>query len=451
MIVSDTLVLDGLLSSNGGAGVKHPSYSFSSGGGSGGSIWVESSQISGSGSMTARGGSATSTSYMGGGGSGGRIAVHTLSSTYLGSMLASGGTGYNSPGASGTIYLNISSTSHRSLILDNRPSTVRAMETRLLSSSSVHYTFEHLGLYGGSVLNQFEGEDDLTVWQTMAGDEYSLLIVAGDTRALLVSEIYFNIRVESTGSFKLDPTLQLFGVDFEVKGVLYDASNVSLSRGIGGRYSSLQFYSTGSTTSHPPGSYSLTNIWMDNGHVLSMHGTTSLSLSGELVCGSSTTVNGVGGVTHSIVSSGDVIFGSSSTISFTSGGFSVLSSSGDVSFGSLSTVTLVSTGFPQFSVSSASGSVLFMSGVSVSASSISVVGSSVSVSSGTVLSTNEKGYSSASGTSPGSSTASQYQGCGGAGHAGYGGTGYSSISGGLVIYGDLYAPDSLGSGGGSDM
>ena len=68
MIVSDTLVLDGLLSSNGGAGVKHPSYSFSSGGGSGGSIWVESSQISGSGSITARGGSATSTSYMGGGG-----------------------------------------------------------------------------------------------------------------------------------------------------------------------------------------------------------------------------------------------------------------------------------------------------------------------------------------------------------------------------------------------
>ena len=68
---------------------------YSAGGGSGGSIYIETGTIAGSGSMTAAGGNyGGSCSYaIGGGGAGGRIAIHYSSSTYSGSMTAYGGSG----------------------------------------------------------------------------------------------------------------------------------------------------------------------------------------------------------------------------------------------------------------------------------------------------------------------------------------------------------------------
>ncbi|MCP5009814.1 MAG: hypothetical protein GY942_07550, partial [Aestuariibacter sp.] len=75
LVVSNSLVVDGLISAN---GLDGSSFSFDgAGGGSGGSIWIETPVISGSGTIQANGGAGGDTTDDGGGGSGGRIALHS--------------------------------------------------------------------------------------------------------------------------------------------------------------------------------------------------------------------------------------------------------------------------------------------------------------------------------------------------------------------------------------
>jgi hypothetical protein len=94
--VGGTLNIDGALSADGNIGLQDDS-----GGGSGGSIWVAASRISGAGAMTANGGNGDL--YGGGGGGGGRIAVYSPANTYTGLVMTAGGAGANF-GQSGTIY-----------------------------------------------------------------------------------------------------------------------------------------------------------------------------------------------------------------------------------------------------------------------------------------------------------------------------------------------------------
>ena len=77
--VTNTLHIDGLVSSNGGDGSKSSDYI--AGGGSGGSIWIYTNVIKGYGNVEANGGDGSYYSYHstqrgGGGGSGGRIALY---------------------------------------------------------------------------------------------------------------------------------------------------------------------------------------------------------------------------------------------------------------------------------------------------------------------------------------------------------------------------------------
>jgi hypothetical protein len=97
LIVSNTLVLDGIISANGTAGAGQ-----GSGGGSGGSVWLTVGTLSGAGSVAANGG-AGDLSY-GGGGGGGRIALYYNASHFVGVLTAYGGIGASTGGA-GTIYL----------------------------------------------------------------------------------------------------------------------------------------------------------------------------------------------------------------------------------------------------------------------------------------------------------------------------------------------------------
>jgi hypothetical protein len=96
--VSGELTVDGLLSAEGQAGAQD-----NSGGGSGGSIWVNAGLLAGGGEVAADGGEGEL--YGGGGGAGGRIALYTLTNAFYGRTSAAGGGGDFS-GASGTVVVS---------------------------------------------------------------------------------------------------------------------------------------------------------------------------------------------------------------------------------------------------------------------------------------------------------------------------------------------------------
>ncbi len=87
LVVAGTLVVDGTLSSNGGAAESR------SGGGSGGSIWLQADTIEGAGQITADGGTVADMNR-GGGGGGGRIAIDATQNLFAGTIRAQGKTGF---------------------------------------------------------------------------------------------------------------------------------------------------------------------------------------------------------------------------------------------------------------------------------------------------------------------------------------------------------------------
>jgi hypothetical protein len=99
--VTGQTALDGIISANGGWQVPGV-YQY--GQGSGGSVWLRTGTLTGSGTIEARGGSGQTTHA--GGGGGGRIAVILSSGNAFGSvtMRAWGGTGIFGGGAAGTVY-----------------------------------------------------------------------------------------------------------------------------------------------------------------------------------------------------------------------------------------------------------------------------------------------------------------------------------------------------------
>jgi hypothetical protein len=111
--ISDNLIVNGRISSSGLDSVP-------AGGGSGGSIWITTSEIAGSGVISVNGGNGNFT--LGGGGGGGRIALYvTTTNQFTGAITAYGGGGANRGGA-GTIYLDIMGLAGpllREFILDN--------------------------------------------------------------------------------------------------------------------------------------------------------------------------------------------------------------------------------------------------------------------------------------------------------------------------------------------
>ena len=94
--VGGVLTVDGEISAEGGPGIQE-----SWGGGSGGSIWVDTGALAGGGFIAADGGGGQSDS--GGGGAGGRIALYIRTNAFFGGTSASGGSGY-SVGSAGTVF-----------------------------------------------------------------------------------------------------------------------------------------------------------------------------------------------------------------------------------------------------------------------------------------------------------------------------------------------------------
>jgi len=94
-ITAQDLIVDGLISADGG-----PGSGYQSGSGSGGSIRIDTSSFSGTGTIRANGGAHEV------GGGGGRIAVtYEALSLPVEQITANGGSGGNAAGESGTVHL----------------------------------------------------------------------------------------------------------------------------------------------------------------------------------------------------------------------------------------------------------------------------------------------------------------------------------------------------------
>ena len=108
--VIGTTTVDGRISANGlnggydtttQSGAGHVTYRFwAGGGGSGGSIYLDTATLSGAGSIATAGG--TVGNYKAGGGAGGRIFINSNSDTFTGTVNAAGGWGWQTGGA-GTV------------------------------------------------------------------------------------------------------------------------------------------------------------------------------------------------------------------------------------------------------------------------------------------------------------------------------------------------------------
>ena len=112
--IGGALQLDGRISANGGTAVSN----LNSGGGSGGSVWIQAGKLLGTGAVSADGGTANN---LGGGGGGGRVAVWFNTNLFTGAITARGGPGANA-GGPGTVFLNPNAVNVRapaSLIFDN--------------------------------------------------------------------------------------------------------------------------------------------------------------------------------------------------------------------------------------------------------------------------------------------------------------------------------------------
>ena len=107
-----SITVDGSLIANGGR-----SSHDGSGGGSGGSVWIQSKLFTGRGTIQANGGDGLS---YGGGGGGGRLAATFTNNTYSGNMQTIGGRSNLGSGGSGTVYLENKMNGFRKLIVDNK-------------------------------------------------------------------------------------------------------------------------------------------------------------------------------------------------------------------------------------------------------------------------------------------------------------------------------------------
>ena len=143
--VAGTLTVDGTIKAD-GADVSGGSSTRCGGGGSGGSVNLHATTITGTNAsavIQSKGGKRYS-NYYGGGGAGGRIALICSNYTYPGAFNVGGGQGYYKYGGTGTVYIEDSSVKHVKIIGDD-PEAVSVSEyelTTLVDNDSVPLVVE---------------------------------------------------------------------------------------------------------------------------------------------------------------------------------------------------------------------------------------------------------------------------------------------------------------------
>ncbi|XP_077861759.1 uncharacterized protein LOC144342564 [Saccoglossus kowalevskii] len=273
--VSESLKIDGEISANGEDGQDS-----GSGGGSAGSIRINTTHLQGYGKVQVNGGNGhNGVSVQGGGGSAGRIAVYfSLNRTYSGSFEAYGGIPGGSGagvGAPGTMFFYHTEYDHLSLIVDNHGNGPREDENAIesyhdlsedesrawiLPSSADHmfsgdhnYHFDELQIYGHAHLAILTDPVDREAsfhFRHMIGDRSGTIHIGNHQTMNLIRDnidLPFNVRVYKGGFLGLAPDTYVHGVTIYLSGVLAHVRNLTLHHG--GRFSLMKEGHTNDTTS----------------------------------------------------------------------------------------------------------------------------------------------------------------------------------------------------------
>jgi hypothetical protein len=189
--LTGNLNLTGDLMANGLDG-EHDGAGSTGGGGSGGSIWIQTSTMSGSGSISVSGG--ISSNERGGGGGGGRIAIDISGNTYdfFGTIIRSGGdmqTRLAGSGRPGTLYTVLSNLD---ALCDSGDWLTGCTMTNSRELGTITLTGAQFTLASGATLTGGR-EDKITI------DATSTLNISGTLRSQEIEVISPNMTVSSTG------------------------------------------------------------------------------------------------------------------------------------------------------------------------------------------------------------------------------------------------------------
>lgn len=124
LTVSGTTTINGTITANGG--YADNSTDRKPGGGAGGSVWITTGTLAGTGIVRANGGGSADSNYDGGGGGGGRVALYyTTDNSNLSTLSAKGGRpgGGAQYGGAGTIYTKAAAATYGDLRIDNDESS----------------------------------------------------------------------------------------------------------------------------------------------------------------------------------------------------------------------------------------------------------------------------------------------------------------------------------------
>ena len=244
LAASGSVTIDGLVGANGEDGQNQ-----TTGGASGGSVWIMSKSFKGNGVIRASGGSGLFSSS--GGGGGGRISIDFDNRTYSGKIEAFGGAGNKEAGGAGTIYLHNKYRDFKQLIVDNNnigsPLTDDIVHvdydggrTWLTPEpNTTAMSFDEVDIRGQSQLAVLTTPPGLPVrWDIggIRGDRSGILHVRANQELQMTlsdsqgqqPELLWGVNVYPRGDLKLPHKLVVDGIKMIVAGSLSGAQSVTV-------------------------------------------------------------------------------------------------------------------------------------------------------------------------------------------------------------------------------
>ena len=261
-LITDELILEGLLSANGEQGKRL------GGAGAGGSLWLDIGTLSGSGIVQANGGDAYSFGQTTTGG-GGRISLTTNTSSFTGTIEAAGGAGGHI-GGPGTVVLLDLGTGQRSLIIDNLGRD--GSKAGLTDPDATDWVFDRIELVREGNLELMDPDDTLPLTTAeILGDATAQITLHGSVTYSPAELDSFGFVVAPDGELTLASDLTLLGTELSIEGELIGGERMTVSAG-SGHAGRLDLAATGHHADQEPGTYVFETLTLEQGQVLGIQG-----------------------------------------------------------------------------------------------------------------------------------------------------------------------------------
>ncbi|MCP4341776.1 MAG: hypothetical protein GY799_23560, partial [Desulfobulbaceae bacterium] len=198
-ITAGACIVDGIISANGGDGIRQSGRS--SGSGSGGSILLSVGNFSGSGTLQAVGGNDPgSLSSISGSGGGGRIAIYYDNISFPDDNIYAYGGNTGNRASSGTIYLKDNAQTNGDLIIDNNTAT--GLYTPFRSSLNL---FRNLTIRDYGNLNPISNDVNvITIEQPILLNNYGNLKLGSGVTLAVTNAVGFDINIDNGSVLTLD-------------------------------------------------------------------------------------------------------------------------------------------------------------------------------------------------------------------------------------------------------